>query len=215
MSIDRDRQRALVAARGADRAGELGEDEAAVGEPGQRVLEEQRLEALGLHDELLLEHLRAPGRLDAGDQLGVADRLDEEVLRAAAQRGDGGVEVEVGALEQHDRAAVGLRVALERGQQRLLVVAAQLDVHEHHVRRLLAAALDGRVGGRRRPSTSWPDVREHAGEAAPDPGVGMGEDHLHCSRDYPQVARRYPGRRCIGVLTPAASRTSGARAARR
>ncbi len=73
--------------------GQLREDEAAVGEAGQRVREQHRLQPLGLHRRFLLKHLRTPGRVDAGDQLGVADRLDEEVLGPAAQRGDGRVEV--------------------------------------------------------------------------------------------------------------------------
>ena len=80
--------------------------------------------------------------------------------------------------------AVGLRVALERGQQRPPVVAAQLDVDEHDVGRLLAARVDGRVGVDERRDVV-PDVREHAGEAREHPGIGMGEDDLHWVRDIP------------------------------
>ena len=63
---------------------ELGQDRAPVGEPGERVLAQQRLQPRALGDELLLELLGARGGLDARQHLAVGDRLDQVVLHAAA-----------------------------------------------------------------------------------------------------------------------------------
>ena len=84
---------------------------------------------------------------DPGHELAVGDRLDEEVLDAAVQGRDRGLEVERLALEQHDGGAEGLRVALDRLQQRVAAgAAAQVHVDDRHVGRRPAADRDRLVG---------------------------------------------------------------------
>ena len=81
----RDRQLAAVAAGAADQPLEPGEDVAAVEQPGQRVLVEQRLEPAALADELLLQCLGAGGRAHAREHLRGRDRLDQQVGGAAPE----------------------------------------------------------------------------------------------------------------------------------
>ena len=73
-----------MAAGGGDHPAQLGQDRAAVREPGERVLAQQRLQPRALGDELLLEVLGPRGGLDARQDLAVGHGLDQIVLHAPA-----------------------------------------------------------------------------------------------------------------------------------
>ena len=113
---DRDRQRALVAAGAADHAVELGEDEAAVGEAGERVLEQQRLQPLGLGDQLLLQHLGAPGRRTRATSSASRTGSTRKSCTPRLQRRRARSSASPVALDEHDGGAEGLGVALDRAR---------------------------------------------------------------------------------------------------
>ena len=163
-----------MAARAADLAGELREHEAPVGEAGQRVLEQDRLEPLRLGDDLLLESLRAPGGVHAQEQLGVEHRLDEDVLGAVLERLDRPLERRRPLLDQEHGGAERIRVGLDPVEQ----PAPGLGVHHGHVRLPLAAAVE-RVARGAALGHLVARLRQHPLEATPLTLPPMGHDNSH------------------------------------
>ena len=173
---------------------ELGEDEAAVGEPGERVLEAAAPPAA------------APGRRAppgapwcarrprrGSTQLAVGDRLDQEVLHAAAQRRRAPRRAPARPLEQHDAVPVGVRVALDRAQHEP-VAAARRRATSATSGGPRAAALERLVGvvGLGRPRGRPRRARARAGAASAS-GHGPAAP-ASASLTYPWTPSRKLGR---------------------
>ena len=77
--------------------------------------------------------------MDPDDQLGVAHRLDEDVLGAAPERLLGPLRRRLAGLHEQDGGAEGVRVALDALEQAL----PRLRVHHRDVRPPFTAAIEG------------------------------------------------------------------------
>ena len=164
---------AAVAAGAADQPLEPGEHVAAVEEPGQRVLVEQRLEPAALADELLLQRLGAGGRAHAREHLGGRHRLDQQVGGAAAEQLLRLRERHLLRGDEHHRGGEHLRMRLELVEQQ--AAARRLDAlaHERDVGLVplagdAAPARSPRPPPRRSrsPAAAWPDHVARRGPCA-------------------------------------------------
>ena len=124
---DHDRELLVVAAGAAEQRVELADGEAAVRDPGELVVEGERLEVVLAREQLLLHLLRPPRGVHAGDDLGRGRVVAQHVVGAVLERIDG--RPDVGRLaDEDDRDAEEVRVALDLRQRRAEPGVQQEDV---------------------------------------------------------------------------------------